>query len=383
MCNENFSSKKESEDMVNHPSHYTWLKEKCGVEVIDITRHMNFDLGNAVKYILRAGKKCLKRNERQAKVEDLQKAIWYINDEISRFTKNQPDLKVDNTCNCEGECSCNEAEESPVENDKIDFYIGRYGKEFEDSYKLNNKINILKMKNYPEEDLANLKEMKAGLIGVDLDLVNFIERDTSIPYYRRKIKSCYEVTIWGNRSLEGFCPVNMSNAYVTYHTNVADLINLLNRMRQFLMESQDVIEAIQFFMNSVNIVNSKKNENPGIKFKTGAWYDENGNAKFPGYSANTIFKVVEVNEILHRKTAALDVVVNSVEFESIDTTPKFSPSVIEVRFNFNDNSFMIFSTNSTDINSIVDFIYSLNPNSCLGWEEFGRYFNVSDFAVYE
>lgn len=44
---------------------------------------------------------------------------------------------------------------------------------------------------------------------------------------------------------------------------------------------------------------------------------------------------------------------------------------------------MIFSTNSTDINSIVDFIYSLNPNSCLGWEEFGRYFNVSDFAVYE
>ena len=44
-------------DQVNHPSHYTWLKDKCGIEVIDITRHLDFDLGNAIKYILRAGKK--------------------------------------------------------------------------------------------------------------------------------------------------------------------------------------------------------------------------------------------------------------------------------------------------------------------------------------
>ena len=76
-------------DNVNHPDHYTWLRDKCGIEVIDITRHMNFDLGNAIKYILRAGKKCLKKDERQAKIEDLQKAIWYINDEIERCSKNQ------------------------------------------------------------------------------------------------------------------------------------------------------------------------------------------------------------------------------------------------------------------------------------------------------
>ena len=38
-------------DKVNHPSHYTWLKDKCGIEVIDITRHMDFNLGNAIKYI--------------------------------------------------------------------------------------------------------------------------------------------------------------------------------------------------------------------------------------------------------------------------------------------------------------------------------------------
>ena len=64
-------------DNVNHPSHYTWLKEKCGIEVLDITRHMDFNLGNAIKYILRAGKKDPSRE-----IEDLQKAVFYINDKI-------------------------------------------------------------------------------------------------------------------------------------------------------------------------------------------------------------------------------------------------------------------------------------------------------------
>ena len=38
-----------AKDKVNHPSHYTWLKNLCGIEVIDITRHMGFNLGNVVK----------------------------------------------------------------------------------------------------------------------------------------------------------------------------------------------------------------------------------------------------------------------------------------------------------------------------------------------
>ena len=65
----------ENIDMVNSPPHYSWLKEKCGLEVIDITRHLDFDLGNAIKYILRAGRK-------KDAVEDLKKAIWYLNDKI-------------------------------------------------------------------------------------------------------------------------------------------------------------------------------------------------------------------------------------------------------------------------------------------------------------
>lgn len=74
------------EDKVNHPSHYTWLRELCGIEVIDITRHLSFDRGNAVKYLLRAGHKPEEGySERQKLIEDLKKAIWYINDEIKQL----------------------------------------------------------------------------------------------------------------------------------------------------------------------------------------------------------------------------------------------------------------------------------------------------------
>ena len=65
-------------DPVNHPRHYT--SHPSGIEVIQITEHMNFCFGNAVKYILRAG---LKDNA----VQDLRKAIWYLNREIQRLEK--------------------------------------------------------------------------------------------------------------------------------------------------------------------------------------------------------------------------------------------------------------------------------------------------------
>lgn len=76
-------------DRVNHPSHYTWLKDLCGIEVIDITRHMDFDLGNAIKYLLRQGKKSEKgMSDRTKAVEDLRKAVFYINDKIKMLESN-------------------------------------------------------------------------------------------------------------------------------------------------------------------------------------------------------------------------------------------------------------------------------------------------------
>lgn len=62
-------------DNVNHPPHYK--KHPSGIECIQVTEHMNFNLGNAVKYIWRA-------DERGKAIEDLEKARWYIQREIKR-----------------------------------------------------------------------------------------------------------------------------------------------------------------------------------------------------------------------------------------------------------------------------------------------------------
>lgn len=76
------------EERVNHPSHYTWLKEKCGIEVIDITRHLDFDRGNAIKYILRSGHKEEEGYTAiQKEIEDLQKAVFYLNDRIEQLKR--------------------------------------------------------------------------------------------------------------------------------------------------------------------------------------------------------------------------------------------------------------------------------------------------------
>ena len=65
-------------DLVNHPKHYT--SHPSGIEAIEVTRHMNFNLGNAVKYIWRAGIK-----DPDKTIQDLEKAVFYINDEIRRI----------------------------------------------------------------------------------------------------------------------------------------------------------------------------------------------------------------------------------------------------------------------------------------------------------
>lgn len=67
-----------SEDMVNHPPHYT--SHPSGIECIQVTEHMGFCLGNAIKYLWRADLKA-------DSIEDMKKAIWYIEREIAKRTK--------------------------------------------------------------------------------------------------------------------------------------------------------------------------------------------------------------------------------------------------------------------------------------------------------
>lgn len=68
------------DDAVNHPTHYT--THPSGIECIEITRHHDFAIGNAIKYLWRAG---LKDSDNE--VQDLKKAIWYIQDKINQLEK--------------------------------------------------------------------------------------------------------------------------------------------------------------------------------------------------------------------------------------------------------------------------------------------------------
>lgn len=80
-------------DPVNHPPHYK--SHPSGVECIQITEYMNFCLGNAVKYIWRAG---LKNNNA---LEDLKKAQFYINREIQRLeSENGEKYDIQNRPSC-------------------------------------------------------------------------------------------------------------------------------------------------------------------------------------------------------------------------------------------------------------------------------------------
>lgn len=89
---------KNKNDQVNHPKHYT--SDPSGIECIDVTRHRNFNIGNAIKYLWRAGLKEDKdRKLIDKQIEDLNKAVWYLVDEIHRLGS-RCTVKTDsiNTC---------------------------------------------------------------------------------------------------------------------------------------------------------------------------------------------------------------------------------------------------------------------------------------------
>jgi hypothetical protein len=69
----------QSDDPVNHPFHYT--SHPSGVECITVTECFNFNVGNAIKYLWRAGLKS------PDAAQDLEKALWYVEREIARIKK--------------------------------------------------------------------------------------------------------------------------------------------------------------------------------------------------------------------------------------------------------------------------------------------------------
>lgn len=69
------------EEKVVHPSHYNWLP---GIECMDVVKYFDFPLGNAIKYIWRAGRK-----PAEDAIDDLEKAKYYIDVEIQKIRMDQ------------------------------------------------------------------------------------------------------------------------------------------------------------------------------------------------------------------------------------------------------------------------------------------------------
>lgn len=71
------------EDSVNHPAHYN--SHPSGVECIEIARHHNFNIGNVFKYLWRIGLKGKDAASKEKQVEEIDKAIFYLQDERKRI----------------------------------------------------------------------------------------------------------------------------------------------------------------------------------------------------------------------------------------------------------------------------------------------------------
>lgn len=92
-CATHSQQENEIGDPVNHPKHY--CSHPSGIECIAVARHYDFAIGNAIKYLWRHGLKHDNGKEDIDKsIEDLEKAIWYIKDEISMLEQVKKDRQT-------------------------------------------------------------------------------------------------------------------------------------------------------------------------------------------------------------------------------------------------------------------------------------------------
>lgn len=146
-------------DNVNHPKHYT--SDPSGIECIDITRHRNFNVGNAIKYLWRAGLKIdADKSSINKQIEDLEKAVWYIVDEIHRLG-GRCTVKTDSINTC-----------LPIDNESIieaalNYHMQINGKE----------VSILGLSNSNDGIKFNIEDHLKSIL---LDLYHTIETDGQI-----------------------------------------------------------------------------------------------------------------------------------------------------------------------------------------------------------
>lgn len=143
-------------DNVNHPKHYT--SDPSGIECIDITRHRNFNVGNAIKYLWRAGLKIdADKSSINKQIEDLEKAVWYIVDEIHRLG-GRCTVKTDSINTC-----------LPIDNESIIEAVLNYHIKID-----NREISILGLTNGDNDIKSNINTYLNSTL---LDLYNAIDAD--------------------------------------------------------------------------------------------------------------------------------------------------------------------------------------------------------------
>lgn len=143
-------------DNVNHPKHYT--SDPSGIECIDITRHRNFNVGNAIKYLWRAGLKIdADKSSINKQIEDLEKAVWYIVDEIHRLGC-RCTVKTDSINTC-----------LPIDNESIIEAVLNYHIKID-----NREISILGLTNGDNDIKSNINTYLKSTL---LDLYNTIDAD--------------------------------------------------------------------------------------------------------------------------------------------------------------------------------------------------------------
>jgi hypothetical protein len=143
-------------DNVNHPKHYT--SDPSGIECIDITRHRNFNVGNAIKYLWRAGLKIdSDKSSINKQIEDLEKAVWYIVDEIHRLG-GRCTVKTDSINTC-----------LPIDNESIIEAVLNYHIKID-----NREISILGLTNGDNDIKSNINTYLKSTL---LDLYNTIDAD--------------------------------------------------------------------------------------------------------------------------------------------------------------------------------------------------------------
>jgi hypothetical protein len=146
-------------DNVNHPKHYT--SDPSGIECIDITRHRNFNVGNAIKYLWRAGLKIdADKSSINKQIEDLEKAVWYIVDEIHRLG-GRCTVKTDSINTC-----------LPIDNESIIEAVLNYHIKID-----NREISILGLTNGDNDIKSNINTYLKSTL---LDLYNAIDADGQI-----------------------------------------------------------------------------------------------------------------------------------------------------------------------------------------------------------